>query len=207
MKTSNKIKISIAILSILSLLLITTGVTMALFNYTKLGSTENTVTTGTINFIYTENTGIGNGVNIKDAYPVDDNIGKSYTTDGYVFDFKIESTNTSNVTIPYEITLNKKTESTLVESAVKVYLTDMTSNSDTSIIEPTLYSNFNKTTIDVGNSIEKTLFQGIIPANIKNYTRNFRLRMWLDSSLDFSSGNYNNQTFMATVNVYSELKT
>ena len=202
MKEKNK-KIVLSVLGILSLVIITIGVTYAIFTYTKLGSTENTVTTGTLKFLYTENTGVGNGISIENAFPVSDTVGKSYSTENYVFDFKVEGTNTGNDEIPYEVTLRKKSTSTLSESNVKVYLTDMTEDSDIEILEPTLYSNLTRTNIEVGDEIEKTIYTGSVLGGELTYLKEFRLRMWIDeaSNQDDISG----KTFTATVNVYSNV--
>ncbi len=202
MKNNSK-KIIMGVLGILSLILITFGVTYAVFNYTKLGTTENTITSGTLKFLYTENTGVGNGISITNALPVSDEIGKNYSTEGYVFDFKIEGTNSGTEAINYEVTLRKKSTSTLIDNAVKVYLTDMTNNTDTSIVAPTLYSNLTNTTIDVGNNVEKTLYNGTVPGGELTYLKNFRLRMWIDEAADFSSGDLNDKSFTATINVYA----
>ena len=203
MKEKNK-KIVLSVLGILSLVIITIGVTYAIFTYTRLGSTENTVTTGTLKFLYTENTGVGNGISIENAFPVSDTVGKSYSTENYVFDFKVEGTNTGKDEIPYEVTLRKKSTSTLSESNVKVYLTDMTEDSDIEILEPTLYSNLTRTNIEVGDEIEKTIYTGSVLGGELTYLKEFRLRMWLDegSNQDDISG----KTFTATVNVYANAK-
>ena len=50
---------TIMLLLFLSIILITIGVTYAFFNYAKEGTTENTVKTGSITFLYTEVSGVG----------------------------------------------------------------------------------------------------------------------------------------------------
>ena len=70
----NKNKVILSILGILMLVVVTVGVTYAVFTYTKLGTTENTVTAGTLKFLYTENTGVGRGINISEAFPVSDEV-------------------------------------------------------------------------------------------------------------------------------------
>ena len=201
-----KKQIALSVFGILLLVLITVGVTYAVFTYTKQGSTENTVTAGTLKFLYIENESVGNGISISEAVPVSDTIGKSYSTEGQVFDFTIEATNTSNDIIPYEITLRKKNISTLKEDAVKVYLTDMTEGTDTEILTPTLYSKLVQTDIDVGEEIEKTIYDGVVNGNTSNYLKKFRLRMWIDENVDLSNEEYSGKTFTATVNVYSNAK-
>ena len=202
-----KLKIKNTVLTILGILLlivITSGTTYAVFTYTKLGTTENTVTTGALKFLYTENTGVGAGISISNAFPVSDAVGKVYSTDGYVFDFKVEGTNTGLEEIPYEIALRKKSDSTLTEDAVKVYFVSLDGENEIQIIAPTVFSDLSQTTIKVSNNIEKTLYYGSVPGNSENYEKSFRLRMWLTEGLDFTSGEYNNKTFTTTVNVYAD---
>ena len=116
-----KKRILLSIIGILLLLTLTIGVTVSVFTYTRLGTTENTVTTGTLKLLYTENTGVGNGISMTNALPVSDQVGKNYDTENYVFDFKVEETNTSSYVISYEVTLRKKSDSTLNENNVKIY--------------------------------------------------------------------------------------
>ena len=101
----------------------TVGVSYAFFNYVKLGLTENTVTTGTITFLYDEKNASGNSVVITDALPTSDANGKVLTGANNVFDFKILATTTGNTNIPYEVTARKKADSTAPDSAIKIYLT------------------------------------------------------------------------------------
>ena len=197
----NKNKVILSILGILMLVVVTVGVTYAVFTYTKLGTTENTVTAGTLKFLYTENTGVGRGINISEAFPVSDEVGKSYTTENYVFDFSVEGTNTGSTSIPYEVTLRKKSTSTLNESNVKVYLTDRTNDSNNHILGPSIYSNLKQTSIDVDDEIEKTLYNGLVEGNDTNYKKDFRLRMWISDTSNQSD--INGKTFVALVNVYS----
>ena len=200
----NKNKVILSILGILMLVVVTVGVTYAVFTYTKLGTTENTVTAGTLKFLYTENTGVGRGINISEAFPVSDELGKSYTTENYVFDFSVEAENSGNEEIPYEVTLRRKSTSTLAESNVKVYLTDMTDEADTQIVAPTLYSDLIQTTIDVGEEVEKTIYNGTVLGGELTYKKDFRLRMWIDETSN--QDDINSKTFAALVNVYSNVK-
>ena len=170
----------VSLLGIVSLFLITIGVTYAVFSYTKEGTTDNVVTSGTLKFLYTENSAGGTGINISEAEPISDAQGKSLVGDNNVFDFKVEGTNTGSDAIPYEVTLRKKDTSTMNESNVKVYLTDETESTD--IVEPTLYSKLTQTNIDVGTNIEKTLYKGEVAAGTNNYLKTFRLRMWIDEA-------------------------
>lgn len=212
MKDNKSKAIVLSVLGVLSIMIVTIGITYAVFTYTKLGTTENTIQTGSIKMLYTENTGVGKGIKISNALPVPDSTGITYSTEGYVFDFKITGTNTGTEVIPYEVTLRNSENSTLDGSIIKVYLTDITENNDTALFAPEKYSLLSDTKIDTGKYTEKTLYKGeIANTDNKEYEKDFRLRMWIDESADFSGVTnedgtitypYNDKTFIATVNVY-----
>ena len=209
MKNRNNILLSI--LGIITLVIVTVGVSYAFFSYTKKGTTENSIKTGTITFLYTEVTGVGKGIKIEDSLPISDDQGKLLTGSGNVFEFKITSDTLSNTSIPYEVTARKSSNSTLDEKAVKVYLTEVDGEESELLLDN--YSNLKETDTNVPEGIvEKTLYKGKVPANTTKYEKNFKLRMWLDEGVDFSpvkddSGNdtypYNGKTFTLTVNVYA----
>ena len=209
MKNRNNILLSI--LGIITLVIVTVGVSYAFFSYTKKGTTENSIKTGTITFMYTEVTGVGKGIKIEDSLPISDDQGKLLTGSGNVFEFKITSDTLSNTGIPYEITARKSSNSTLDEKAVKVYLTEVDGEESELLLDN--YSNLKETDTNVPEGIvEKTLYKGKVPANTTKYEKNFKLRMWLDDGIDFSpvkdeDGNdtypYNGKTFTLTVNVYA----
>lgn len=205
----------LSILGVLSIVLITVGVTYAFFNYAKEGTTENSVTSGTITFLYTEISGAGKGIKIRDAYPMSDEMGKVQVGEGKVFDFKITSNTPSSIGIPYEVTARKKDNSTLEENAVKLYLTKTDGKTEEEVLLEK-YSNLDQTKqLEESKYIEKTIYKGKVPANSESYEQNFRLRMWIDENTDFSpvigeNGEniypYNNETFTVIVNVYANGK-
>lgn len=223
-KDDNKkeIKIQSRMLLVLSLFLliaVTAGVSYAFFNYVKLGSTENVITTGTITFLYDEKDASGNGIIITDALPTTDVNGKVLTGNNNTFDFKVLSTTTGNTNISYEVTARKKSDSTVPDTAIKLYLTEVGNDietpapltlRDTSVAR---FSELNQTTINVGDgTVEKTIYKGNIPASSTDYEKNFRLRMWIADDTDYSptqdsEGNdiypMNNKKFTVSVNVYA----
>ena len=213
MKNRGK-QIVITVLAIVSLIVITVAVSYSFFTYTREGTTENVIKSGSITFLYTEVSKVGRGIELSDAYPISDEEGKMQTGEGKVFDFKVTSTTSSSTSIPYEVTARKKADSTLDEEAVKVYLTEVDGEEKGILLDK--YSNLEQTSVNVpSGTVEKTIYTGIVPANNSNYEKNFRLRMWIDNSIDFSpvkdeEGNdiypYNNKTFTLTVNVYANGK-
>ena len=201
MKKKSK-QILFLVLGVLSIFAITIGVTYAVFTYTKEGTTDNVVTTGTLKFLYTENNTNGNGISITEAEPISDTKGKELVGDNNVFDFKVEGTNTGSEVIPYEVTLRKKDTSTMSEDNIKVYLQDGTDQ--TELLTPTLYSKLIQTTTDVGNNVEKSIYKGEVAASTNNYLKTFRLRMWIDENSN--QNDINGKSFTGMVNVYSNAK-
>ena len=204
MKNKKK-QIIITLIAIISLIVITVGVTYAFFNYAKEGTTDNVVKTGGITFLYTEVSGVGKGISLTDAYPVADSIGKVQVGEGKVFDFKVTSNISMNSNIGYQITARKKTGSTLANSSVKVYLTEVNGTEQELLLSK--YSELDQTDkVDISKYDERILYEATVPANTSNYEKNFRLRMWVDENTDFSDGSMNDKTFTLTVNVYADGK-
>ena len=204
MKNKKK-QIIITLIAIISLIVITVGVTYAFFNYAKEGTTDNTIKTGSITFLYTEVSGVGKGISLTDAYPVADSIGKVQVGEGKVFDFKVTSNISMNSSIGYQVTARKKTGSTLANSAVKVYLTEVNGTEQELLLSK--YSELSQTDkVDISKYDERILYEGTVPANTSNYEKNFRLRMWVSDDTDFTDGSMNDKTFTLTVNVYADGK-
>ena len=204
MKNKKK-QIIITLIAIISLIVITVGVTYAFFNYAKEGTTDNTIKTGSITFLYTEVSGVGKGISLTEAYPVADSIGKVQVGEGKVFDFKVTSNISMDSSIGYQITARKKTGSTLANSAVKVYLTEVNGTEQELLLSK--YSELSQTDkVDSNKFDERILYEATVPANTSNYEKNFRLRMWVSDDTDFSDGSMNDKTFTLTVNVYADGK-
>ena len=204
MKNKKK-QIIITLIAIISLIVITVGVTYAFFNYAKEGTTDNTIKTGSITFLYTEVSGVGKGISLTDAYPVADSIGKVQVGEGKVFDFKVTSNISMNSNIGYQVTARKKTGSTLANSAVKVYLTEVNGTEQELLLSK--YSELSQTDkVDSSKFDERILYEATVPANTANYEKNFRLRMWVSDDTDFTDGSMNDKTFTLTVNVYADGK-
>ena len=204
-KNSKKKQVLLTLIAIISLIVITVGVTYAFFNYAKEGTTDNTIKTGSITFLYTEVSGVGKGISLTEAYPVADSIGKVQVGEGKVFDFKVTSNISMNSNIGYQVTARKKTGSTLANSAVKVYLTEVNGTEQELLLSK--YSELSQTDkVDSSKYDERILYEGTVPANTKNYEKNFKLRMWVSDDTDFSDGSMNDKTFTLTVNVYADGK-
>ena len=204
-KNSKKKQVLLTLLGVISLIVITVGVTYAFFNYAKEGTTDNTIQTGSITFLYTEVSGVGKGISLTEAYPVADSIGKVQVGEGKVFDFKVTSNISMSSSIGYQVTARKKTGSTLDDSAVKVYLTEVNGTEQELLLSK--YSELSQTDrVDANKYTEKVLYESRVPANTSNYEKNFRLRMWVSDDTDFTDGSMNDKIFTLTVNVYADGK-
>ncbi len=199
----------ILVMSILLILLvITIGVTYAFYTYRGQGQRENTVKTGELSFVYDEQRQEGNQVTLTNAFPMTDEQGKGQMGNNSVFEFGITAT-TKGAPISYEIYLTKEESSTLSEQVVKTYLTKVTDNSETAVVdtrnqrEINLYSELGDTTLV---SQGKTLYQETIPESETSYHQTFRYRMWIDedaSQMQNGEWIYNGQSFSVKVNVYA----
>ena len=193
-KEQNRSSQFIIIICVLILILAVIGVSYAAVFYSKTGERVNNITTGTITMSYSENT---NGINLTDAYPLADSVGKKLSQANQFFDFTVSANLGGNVALNYIVTATKETDSTLPDSAVKVYLTEL-KNGETQVLAPTKLSDLNKTT---GESYGAPLGQFVLA--VRNFTssdiHNYRLRMWVAN--DYTLENYV-QTYKLRVNVY-----
>src|SRR5699024_8546278 len=88
------------------------------------------------------------GINLTDAIPMTDEVGKSLNDENQYFDFTVSATMGGNVIINYIITAVKDDGSTLPDSAVKVYLTNINSGNETQVLAPTKLSDLQVTSLN-----------------------------------------------------------
>ena len=176
---NNKKKILIAILGVLSVILIGTGATVAFFVYGQSGTTESEVRAGTMEFHYDEVSKKGNGISLIDALPADSNDAEKIKNNYFEFNVTAKS---ANQPLSYVVTAKKSSESDNIDDIIDLYLTDDT---DTELFGGIhRYNNY----VQYRNkaATEKVIYTGTVPANSSNYDQEFRLRMWIDDSIDFS---------------------
>ena len=195
MKDNNSKQVLLSVLGVAILVVAVVGVSFAAFTYSKAGEKVNTITTGTITMSYSEDT---NGINLKDALPMTDEQGKALAGENNVFEFTVSANITGTTTINYAVTATKEPDSTLDDTSVKVYLTDITSGGDAEVLAPTKVSGLGKTASDVSGAPND---QYKLTSGTFNTTasKKYRLRMWVadDYSTLTTSG-----TYKLRVNVY-----
>ena len=200
----------LSILGVISLVLITAGVTYAFFSYTKEGQTVNRISTASIIFRYDET---GNALNITNALPTADSTGIAKTTGQGVeaenFTFTVTSTTPAKAQIPYVVTVAKDATSTLTGDQVKLYLavegSDDLANSEVGnkTVNNSVVRTYNELPVktDFANdgafswvaTNQKIIYAGIVPVSSANYQKTFKLGMWVkdvaptDPSVDYSA--------------------
>ena len=197
-KDSNSKSTWLIIICIIILILAVVGVSYAAIFYSKAGEKVNRVTTGTMTMSYSENT---NGINLTNAYPMTDDIGRNLNDTNQYFDFTVNATIGGNVIIDYVVTATKEGDSTLPDNAVKVYLTNLNSGTESQVLAPTKVSDLQLTYQNTTGAPDGqyVLFNSTFS---QTEARNYRLRMWVASDYVLPSFS---QTYKLRVNVYGSI--
>ena len=197
-KNNNFKSTALIILCVIILILAVIGVSYAAIFYSKMGEKVNRVTTGTMTMSYSENT---NGINITNASPISDAVGQNLNDENQYFDFTVSASMSGSTIINYTITAIREVDSTLSDSAVKVYLTNLNNDEEVQVLAPTKLSDLQVSSnrnIGVPNG-QFILFNGNFN---KTESLNYRLRMWVADDYDLSDIS---QTYKLRVNVYGNV--
>lgn len=175
LKKERNNKIFVIAIALLIFIVMVIGVSMAAFTYTKEDNNVNTISTGNIYLNYTEGV---NGINITNAYPMTDDVGKTLTNEDQYFDFSIDSVISGDVVASYEISAEKESSSTLNNDDVKLYLEKQVDNSYEEVMAPKNFTPLKEST-DLGTMAGTMLLDS--GSLSKSTTVNYRLRMWVDA--------------------------
>lgn len=197
---SRKRQIIISVLALLSLTLVTTGVSYSLLDYD-----ESAVKAGLI-FDYSNYHGTPE-FSISNLTPISDELGKKISADGQIFHFSVKGKLKKDETVPYSIVITKKTNSTLADDSVKVYLTEVINGKEYPIDttcnqagEVTTFSKLKEYPIlPIGNS--KVLYKGIAENGYNGrFNRDYKLRIWVDKN----TANYQGRSFSVDISIIPE---
>ena len=196
---NNSKQVLLSVLGVAILVVAVVGVSFAAFSYSKTGEKINQISTGTISMDYTEDT---NGINLTNALPMTDVVGKELADTNQYFDFTVSANITGDATINYAVTAqeaNEPEDAAIPNTGVKVYLTDMDSSADTQILAPTKVSALTATTGSEASGAPTG--QYILTTGTFNATSShkYRLRMWV---ADDYAAPATAQTYKLRVNVY-----
>ena len=195
MKDNNSKQVLLSVLGVAILVVAVVGVSFAAFSYSKTGEKVNTITTGTITMSYSETT---NGINLTNALPMTDGVGKALQDEDQYFDFTVNATIAGNTTINYAITAVKG-DATVDDSAIKLYLTNMDNSADSEILAPTKISELDVTTGSENYQAPSGEFILSTGTLTSSASHSYRLRMWVAD--DFSTLT-NSGMYSLRVNVY-----
>ena len=191
---NKKKKVLLVIVSVFLIALISFG-TYALWN-SELLTGNNSITTGQVKMSYTESNEIG----MNNALPIKDSEGKVLTN---YFDFQVLSyikTRANDDTqrkVNYNIVLEPLTvDNPLSDSEIKVYLTKVESGTETVVVEPT--------TIDQLNNKVLSSKEEIFSNNKGEVVTSYRLRAWIDESVDTTKLNEKKYSYKFRVNINNE---
>lgn len=186
LKNDNKKKLFL-LMTILLIIVFILGISYALYEVISNGAKENTIQTGSITFLYTED---DNAINITNAIPVTDANG--IISDNY-FDFNVTGSGASNLKISYYVYFTVDETSTMDLNNVKAYLTnnpasDTTIENEVAVVNPTTITDlvpFNLSTL----LYDSTSNNYLLYTNSFNFTNDtnlivhyYRFRMWLSGT-------------------------
>jgi len=184
-------KIVIPILGVAVLLIAVIGISFAVFNFTGIGSKQNSVTTGTLVMTYTENT---NGITLTNAMPMTDTAGKVSTNSNEKFEFTVSASITGTSTINYEVAAIKDASSTLLDNEVKLYL----EKNGSAVLQPKNFTPIASATTVGSPAGSMLLDSGTFTTSVTN---NYVLRMWVAESTVITDVV---KTYTVKINVYGK---
>jgi len=198
MEENNSRKILLSVLGVAILVIAVVGVSFAAFSFTGT-SDVNVISTNTITMSYSEPT---SGIDLENALPVADAVGKAVTGEGNVFKFSVSTTVTGALTIPYEVNITElpsETAGQLLKNQVKIHLTK--GESDVEIVAPKLISTLAASTLRAGSlKLYETSDVHAIGGSITNI---YTMRIWIDSAVDNAAISDKTYQFRLKVNVDS----
>lgn len=155
------------VLGVFALVIVTVGVSYAFFTYTRTSTNTGTITTGSLDFGFTEET---QTINLENAMPIANATAAavtSSTNNVAVYDFKVAYNTTGDVTTTYDIDILKQDGATLDEKFVKVELTKDGATLGT-------------------KTFTEAIVVGAFGKNVAindGETHVYKLRMWIDSAV------------------------
>ena len=170
--------------------------TYALWTSTDLLTNNNSISTGQIKMSYTESNEIG----MKNALPIKDEKGKISVD---YFDFQVltyiktKANNDTQRKINYNIVLEPiAVDSSLSDNEIKVYLTMVENGNETVVVEPTTIEKLNRYIL----KSQEEVFSNDKAEVLTNY----RLRAWVDESVDVNKLNEKSYSYKFRVNINNE---
>ncbi len=199
MNSKKQLILSIGLVLVLVLMIV--GISYAAFQFTGLGSKENSITTGAITMKYTESTNV---INMTGALPTTDATGKVRLTEGEYFDFTLEGTIQGTENINWEIAAEDVTtgDKKIDGKYIKLYLTSLDdTGNETEVMEPTVYTTESSENTYTGRPTGMmSLAKG---STSTSFSTKYRLRMYVDESYN-PQGDGGDLAFSVKINAYGK---
>ena len=196
MENNKKKILMMMFLSLFSITIISLGTYAIWTSANDLLTGTNTIQSGQVKMSYSESNEIG----MNNALPIKDSEGKILTN---YFDFKVLSyikTRANDSTqrkLNYNIVLEPLTvDNPLSDSEIKVYLTKVESGTETVVVEPTTIEKLNNKVL----SSKEEIFSN----NKAEVVTSYRLRAWIDESVDTTKLNEKKYSYKFRVNINNE---
>ena len=210
MNENSSKQVLLSVIGIAVLVVAVVGVSFAFFTYSKTGTANNTLTTGSIFFNFTE----GDAITLTNQFPMTNSVGQNLSVDNNAaLTFNIVGYDTSTKGIEYTVKAYPgdpvDTRTRFKDSEIKLYLTGTSSNSST-------ITNNYATPKVVG--IDGSLAGGVVLATGKitatasdaQQTDTYTLRMWINGETTDASyvtiGKDETYTTTAFANLYYSLR-
>ena len=175
------------------------GVSYAAFNYSKIGTKLNSITSGYVTMSYEESSNV---INITGALPTTDKTGMVRLTEGEYFDFTVSSEIKGNININYEISAKDVTTSDrkIDGSNIKLYLTRLNGDgTEEQLMTPETYNEESTSNDYTGRPAgEMSLYASSMNSSESN---NYRLRMYVTEEYN-PQGDGGGLEFSVKINVY-----
>lgn len=199
---SKKRQIIISVLALLSLTLVTTGVSYSLLDYDQSGIDYKSRLI--YNYSNYQNT---SEFSISNVTPISDQDGKNLLGDGNVFEFSVSGSFSDNELQPYQVIVTKSDDSTLSFNEVKLYVTEVVGGKEYPVLDTSSQSGEvfkgsqlkESSILPIGSSriVHKDVAYNMYNGTFK---RVYRLRMWVSEDAKQSVG----KKFSVNVSVITE---
>lgn len=197
-----RLKLTTLVILVFSLVLLVIGATYAICSNLILGTTENILEAGILNFSFNEDAFSDNGINIQNALPISDEQGKILNSTSQYFDFSVNALATI-APLSYQVVVIKQENSTFMDENIKLYLTLKNGANETPsplVLNGSKVKTYNKLQNSTNND-GKIIYNGVVPKSESEYKQSFRLRMWISEDTNVLDESFSNKTFSVKVKV------
>lgn len=176
MENNSSKSLVLSLVGVAILVVAVLGVSFAFFSYTRTGSSNNLITTGSLSFVFQD----GNTINLTNHFPISTSEGLGLEGTDKVCTFTVTG-NTSGSPITYTVSAvegDTQSGTRFKDSEVFIYVTSTSDNADDITFTPSEGYAAGKA---IG-ALPLVLGTGSVSSET-SVTRSFTVKMWVDSSV------------------------